>query len=76
MTESADGPYPIRPITEDEFDSFEAVAEHAFHASPLSESDRRMVLERFEFDRTLAAWDGPILVMLCPSGSRRFTASS
>ena len=62
MTESAssrtDGPYPIRPITEDEFDSFEAVAQHAFHGSPLSESDRRMVLDRFEFDRTLAAWDG------------------
>ena len=72
MTESADGPYPIRPITEDEFDSFEAVAQHAFHGSPLSESDRRMILERFEFDRTLAAWDGAA----CPSGSRRFTASS
>ena len=58
MTESADAPYPIRPISEDEFDSFEAVAQHAFHGSPLSESDRSMVLERFEFDRTLAAWDG------------------
>ena len=62
MTEFAhrrtDGPYPIRPITEDEFGSFEAVAQHAFHGSPLSESDRRMVLDRFEFDRTLAAWDG------------------
>jgi len=51
MTESADGPYPIRPITEDEFDSFEAVAQHAFHGSPPSESDRHMVLDRFEFDR-------------------------
>ena len=62
MTESAsrrtDAPYPIRPITEDEFDSFEAVAQHAFHGSPLSAGDRRMVLDRFEFDRTLAAWDG------------------
>ena len=62
MTESArrhaDGPYPIRPITEDEFDSFEAVAQHAFHGSPISAGDRSMVLERFEFDRTLAAWDG------------------
>ena len=62
MTETArsrtDGPYPIRPITEDEFDSFETVAQHAFHGSPLSESDRRMVMDRFEFDRTLAAWDG------------------
>ena len=62
MTESAssstDGPYPIRPITEDEFDGFEAVAQHAFHGSPLSEGDRRMVLDRFEFDRSLAAFDG------------------
>ena len=62
MTESAtsrtDGPYPIRPITEDEFDSFETVTQHAFHGSPFSESDRHMVLDRFEFDRTLAAWDG------------------
>jgi len=62
MTESASsrtgGPYPIRAITEDEFDSFEAVTQHAFHGSPLSESGRHMVLDRFEFDRTLAAWDG------------------
>ena len=63
MTESAssrvDGPYPIRPIEEDEFDSFVEVDEHAFHGSPLSESDRRIVLDLFEFDRTLAAFDGP-----------------
>src|SRR6266704_221971 len=63
MTESAssgaDGPYPIRPIAEDEFDSFIKVDEHAFHGSPLSESDRRVVLDRFEFDRTLAAFDDP-----------------
>ena len=46
MTESAssrpDGPYPIRPIEEDEFDSFMEVDEHAFHGSPHSESGRRM----------------------------------
>jgi predicted acetyltransferase len=62
MTESAsrhaDDPYPIRPPTEDEFDSFEAVAQHAFYGSPLSEGDRRMIMDRFEFDRSLAAWDG------------------
>ncbi len=65
MTESA--AYPIRPITEDEFDSFLTVDEHAFHGSPLSESDRRMVLDRFEFDRTLAAFDGttPVGVTMC-----------
>jgi len=63
MTQSASsgtgGPYPIRPIDEDEFDSFIKVDEHAFHGSPLSESDRRVVLDRFEFDRTLAAFDDP-----------------
>jgi predicted acetyltransferase len=71
MTESAssrpDGPYPIRPIEEDEFDSFLEVDEHAFQGSPLSESGRRMVLDRFEFDRTLAAFDGaaPVGVTMC-----------
>ena len=71
MTESAssrpDGPYPIRPIEEDEFDSFMEVDEHAFHGSPHSESDRRMILDRFEFDRTLAAFDGaaPVGVTMC-----------
>jgi predicted acetyltransferase len=59
MTKSASSPYPIRPIEEDEFDSFMEVDEHAFHGSPHSESGRRMVLDRFEFDRTLAAFDGP-----------------
>ena len=32
--------------------------EHAFHGSPPSEGDRRVILDRFEFDRTLAAFDG------------------
>ena len=43
------------------------VDEHAFHGSPLSESDRRVVLDRFEFDRTLAAFDGttPVGVTMC-----------
>jgi predicted acetyltransferase len=68
MTQSAaDGPYPIRPIGEDEFDSFDAVDQHAFNGSPPSEDDRRMVLERFEFDRSLAAFDGaiPVGVTMC-----------
>jgi predicted acetyltransferase len=67
MTDSARGPYPIRPIEEDEFDNFLTVDEHAFHGSPHSESDRRMVLDRFEFDRTLAAFDEttPVGVTMC-----------
>jgi len=58
MTQSASGPYPIRPIEEDDLDGFMNVDEHAFNTSPWSEGDRRVALDRFEFDRTLAAFDG------------------
>jgi predicted acetyltransferase len=70
-TESASNrpgsPYPIRPIEEGEFDGFLTVDEHAFHGSPMSDADRTMVLERFEFDRSLAAFDGtaPVGVTMC-----------
>ncbi|HEY2263935.1 MAG TPA: GNAT family N-acetyltransferase [Streptosporangiaceae bacterium] len=62
-------PYPLRPIEESEFDSFLTVDEHAFHGSPISDADRAMVLERFEFDRSLAAFDGtaPVGVTMCYS---------
>jgi predicted acetyltransferase len=50
-------PYPIRPIEENEFDGFIEVDEHAFQGTPVSEADKRMILDRFEFDRTLAAFD-------------------
>jgi len=56
MTESA--PYPIRPIDEDEFDRFDLVDQHAFNTSPRPEGDRRATLDRFEFDRSLAAFEG------------------
>ena len=54
MTES----YPIRPITPDEFDAFHLVDQHAFHGSPLTAEERPKILSRFEFDRSLAAFDG------------------
>jgi predicted acetyltransferase len=62
----ADRPYPIRPIGPDEFDRFELVDQHGFHGGPMPEGDRRWVLERFEYDRSLAAFDGdmPIGVTL------------
>jgi predicted acetyltransferase len=65
----ADGPYPIRPIEEDEFDTFMTIDEHAFHGSPPTESLRRMILDRFEFDRSLAAFDGttPVGSAMCHS---------
>jgi predicted acetyltransferase len=50
--------YPIRPITPDEFDAFHLVDEHAFHGSPLTAERRPKALSRFEFDRSLAAFDG------------------
>ena len=59
MTESAAGaPYPIRPIAPDEFDSFQLVDQHGFNEGPMSEGARRLVMSRFEFDRSLAAFDG------------------
>jgi predicted acetyltransferase len=62
MTESAAGTprpaYPIRPITPEEFDSYQLVDQHGFNDGPMSEGVRRAVLSRFEFDRSLAAFDG------------------
>ncbi len=62
MTESArsgaDSPYPIRPIGPDEFDRFHLVDQHGFNAGPMSENDRQLVQTRFEWDRSLAAFDG------------------
>ena len=61
MTNSASGsddPYPVRPVSPEEFDGFARVAMHAFHGSPMSEGERESALTRLEFDRTLAAFDG------------------
>jgi predicted acetyltransferase len=51
-------PYPIRPIEENELDGFLEVDEHAFQGTPVTEADKRMILDSFEFDRSLAAFDG------------------
>jgi len=69
MTQSASSPYPIRPIEENELDGFINVDEHAFNTSPWSESDRQVAVERFEYDRTLAAFDDstPVGVTMCYS---------
>ncbi len=67
MTEVA--PYPIRSIEENELDGFMRVDEHAFNSSPWSDGDRRVAIDRFEFDRTLAAFDGttPVGCTMCYS---------
>ena len=69
MTQSASNPYPVRPIDENEIDGFVRVDEHAFNTSPWSADDRRVALDRFEFDRTLAAFDDrtPVGVTMCYS---------
>ena len=54
---TGDDPYPIRPVSSEEFDAFHTVDMHAFHGSPLSEDDRELVMSRLEFDRSLAAFD-------------------
>jgi predicted acetyltransferase len=58
MGSSSSDAYPIRPVSADEFDSFEAVDQHAFHGSPLSDAVRRLITSRFEYERSLAAFDG------------------
>jgi predicted acetyltransferase len=69
MTQSASSPYPIRPIEQDELDGFLNVDEQAFNTSPWSDGDRRVGLDRFEFDRTLAAFDDttPVGATMCYS---------
>jgi predicted acetyltransferase len=60
--EDAPRPYLLRPINPDEFDRFQLVDQHGFHGGPMSADVRRRVLERFEYDRSLAAFDGETLV--------------
>jgi predicted acetyltransferase len=62
MTDSVAGPYPVRPIGPDEFDGFAQVHEHAFGGGPMTEEDRRMFLPQMEFDRSLAAFDGELVI--------------
>jgi predicted acetyltransferase len=54
----ADQPYPIRPISLDEFDQFQLVEQHSFNEGPVPDGDRQLAMDRFEFDRSLAAFDG------------------
>jgi predicted acetyltransferase len=49
--------YPVRPVSRDEFDAYELVNQHAFHEGPIAGSNLTGVLSRFEWDRSLAAFD-------------------
>jgi predicted acetyltransferase len=53
--------YPIRPITGNEFASAYRVDEHAFSASWPTEPEMRHFRDRFEFDRSLAAFDDDVI---------------
>ena len=54
--------YPIRPIGPDEFPEFYAVIANAFNSSHRTDDDMRHELAIFEFDRSLAAFDGDDIV--------------
>jgi predicted acetyltransferase len=54
--------YPIRPIGADEFPAFYAVIENAFNSSHQTDAEMRHDLAIFEFDRSLAAFDGTDIV--------------
>lgn len=51
-------PYPLRPITEDEYDAFHLVEQLAFNVGSQTKAERALSLSRFEFDRSIAAFDG------------------
>jgi predicted acetyltransferase len=50
-------PYPIRPITADEYPFFRRVHEHAFNSGPASPARWARALRQFEPERSLAAID-------------------
>jgi predicted acetyltransferase len=59
---TGDDPFPIRPVTPEEFDGYSAVDVHAFHGAPKNDEERQRVLSHLEFDRSLAAFDGTMPV--------------
>ena len=53
-------PYPIRPITAEEYGGFRRVHEHAFNGGPLPEARLARAMRQFEADRSLAALDAAL----------------
>jgi predicted acetyltransferase len=58
----ATAPYPVRLLSEEDLPGFSLVHQHAFHHGRPGERDRALMLKRFEFDRNIAAFDGPTVV--------------
>jgi predicted acetyltransferase len=54
--------YPIRPFTENELEALLTLHEHAFHFGPTPAAARKELQSRMEFDRSLAAFDGSLMV--------------
>jgi predicted acetyltransferase len=65
--------YPIRPVTEDEFDAFSLVDQHAFNDGPLAPERRARARRMTEHDRTLAAFDGSLMVGTAGAYSFQFS---
>ena len=65
--------YPIRPISQDEFRAFFAVGEQAFSAQHPTDEEMAHDLTLFEFDRSLAAFDGTEIVGTATAFSLRMT---
>jgi predicted acetyltransferase len=61
-------PYPIRPVTDDEFAAYRAVDEHAFHGGPPPERDMPLLRRLFEAERSLAAFDPALPASAGPVG--------
>src|ERR1700685_4127561 len=53
--------YPMRPVTADEFDAFGEVLSEAFNESPWPAEAVALERSVFEFDRSLAAFDGDVI---------------
>ena len=51
-------PYPIRPVSPDEFTAYHEVDKQAFYGRPPSDRYRAALVRDIEFDRSLAAFDG------------------
>jgi predicted acetyltransferase len=55
-------PYPIRPVSPEEFDAFHVVNEESFLGRAPSERRRAALLRQIEFDRVLVAFDAELPV--------------
>ena len=63
-------PFPIRPISADEYAGFRRVHDHAFNSGPLSGARAERAVRQFEPERSLAAMDAAL-----PAGGLRVAIS-